>query len=165
MARRDRAMFKPSVRRFGPPAPEDITNHPTTISCSSIVQTQCLHAAIFHDDLISYEELVDRYRSSHMLTVYFWGSLDEAFSDLGQHMLPFLRRGLYWCESTVWIRHSTGRPCIEFTHSDANSACLSILTPPNRPVHPYVQLQLDSVASKSCQLAKTAPLIWPQLEF
>ncbi|KAJ7676713.1 hypothetical protein DFH06DRAFT_1168875 [Mycena polygramma] len=39
-------------------------------------------------------------------------------------MQPFLRRTLYWSEYTVWIRVSTGRPCIELAPPEGNSARL-----------------------------------------
>ncbi|KAJ7605434.1 hypothetical protein DFH06DRAFT_1385064 [Mycena polygramma] len=87
--------------------------HPNLVQLYGVVKTRNLHAAVFHDDLIPGQDLKDKYYHSHVSAVYFWAKLRTAFSDVKSYMQPFLRRDLHWFEYTVWIRPSTGRPCIE----------------------------------------------------
>ncbi|KAJ6518114.1 hypothetical protein C8R47DRAFT_6689 [Mycena vitilis] len=68
--------------------------HPYLIQLYGIVNTQNFHAALFHDDLIPYEQLKDKYYNSHLSTVYFWACLHTMFSDVNSYMQPFLRRDL-----------------------------------------------------------------------
>ncbi|KAJ7643455.1 hypothetical protein DFH06DRAFT_1213266 [Mycena polygramma] len=119
--------------------------HPNLVQLYGVVKTQDLHVAVFHDDLVPHAELKNRYYSSHLSFVYFYATLDEAFSDVNAYVTPFLCRGLSWFEYTVWIRPATGHPCIELATPKANSAWVfgagprsklsgkSLLQPPTDP--------------------------------
>ncbi|KAJ7660258.1 hypothetical protein DFH06DRAFT_392842 [Mycena polygramma] len=91
--------------------------HPQILQLYGVVNARGIHATIFHDDLIPYRALRDRYRTSHFSTVYFWACLEGDFSDVDQYMATGLGRFLHWSDYTVWIRSSTGRLCLELTAS------------------------------------------------
>ncbi|KAJ7135934.1 hypothetical protein C8R44DRAFT_769310 [Mycena epipterygia] len=53
--------------------------HPYLAQVYGIVSTANLHAVVFHDDLIPYTELLEKY-NSHSSTVFFWACMDSDFS-------------------------------------------------------------------------------------
>ncbi|KAJ6550006.1 hypothetical protein B0H19DRAFT_1264870 [Mycena capillaripes] len=52
--------------------------HPNIVQLLGIVSSG-LHAAIFHDDLMPYEELLQKYSNSHFLTVDLWACMETEF--------------------------------------------------------------------------------------
>ncbi|KAJ7679476.1 hypothetical protein DFH06DRAFT_511701 [Mycena polygramma] len=68
--------------------------HPNVVQLYGVVKTQNLHAAVFHDDLIPCQDLKAKYYHSHVSAVYFWASLQTAFSDVNNYMRPLLHRNL-----------------------------------------------------------------------
>ncbi|KAJ6523861.1 hypothetical protein B0H19DRAFT_647046 [Mycena capillaripes] len=59
--------------------------HPNLFQLYGMITSGSLHAAVFHDDVISALELVEKYRNSHFSTVFFWACMDGEF--LGVHCL------------------------------------------------------------------------------
>ncbi|KAJ7610577.1 hypothetical protein DFH06DRAFT_1485565 [Mycena polygramma] len=118
--------------------------HPHIIQLYGVVNTQGLHAAIFHDDLIPYKELQKKYHGSQLLTAYFWASLETVFSDVSEYMLPFLQRTTVRSEYTVWIRSSTGRPCLELTPPRAYCASFRLGTDFGLPSNSLLEPPADS---------------------
>ncbi|KAJ7679486.1 hypothetical protein DFH06DRAFT_511829 [Mycena polygramma] len=53
--------------------------------------------------------------------MYFWASMETTLSDVNKYMRRFLHRNLCWWEYTVWIRPSTGCPCIDLTPPASNA--------------------------------------------
>ncbi|KAJ7738116.1 hypothetical protein B0H16DRAFT_99121 [Mycena metata] len=52
--------------------------HPNIAQLLGVVSSG-LHGAVFHDDLIPYEEVLQKYKSSHFLTVDFWACMETEF--------------------------------------------------------------------------------------
>ncbi|KAJ7669880.1 hypothetical protein DFH06DRAFT_1293857 [Mycena polygramma] len=94
--------------------------HPNLVQLYGVVKTQSLHAAVFHHDLIPYDELKAKFYNSHLLAGYFWAFLHMAFVDVNEYMLAVLCKSLNWYECTVWIRPSTGRPTIALTPPESD---------------------------------------------
>ncbi|KAJ7018582.1 hypothetical protein C8F04DRAFT_1198799 [Mycena alexandri] len=101
--------------------------HPYLAQLYGIVSTANLHAVVFHDDLIPYTELLEKYRNSHLSTVFFWACMDSDFSlraqfsqDVDRYISSLSGTSLAWEECTAWIRPSTGRLCLDHTPPETN---------------------------------------------
>ncbi|KAJ7203531.1 hypothetical protein GGX14DRAFT_461415, partial [Mycena pura] len=89
--------------------------HPNILQLLGVVSSG-LHAAVFHDDLIPYRELLQQSRNhSHFWTVHFWACMETEFRDADQYVLSLSGRPLHWTEYTVWIRPLTRRLCLDLT--------------------------------------------------
>ncbi|KAJ6543016.1 hypothetical protein B0H19DRAFT_1268193 [Mycena capillaripes] len=95
--------------------------HPNLVQLYGIANTRGLHVAVFHDDLIPWAEMREKYRSSHFSTVYLW---QEQFRDVNEY---------YWSEYIVWIRPSTGQICIELMPPELDYLQLSPVESRVRP--------------------------------
>ncbi|KAJ7679406.1 hypothetical protein DFH06DRAFT_1465503 [Mycena polygramma] len=86
--------------------------HPSFVQLWGLTNTPGIHAAIFHDDLIPFEEFVNRHRDRPVLLVYIYVfcGVDSA------KLLPYFNSVFgdwnYWT-CTLWIRASTGRLCVD----------------------------------------------------
>ncbi|KAJ7233590.1 hypothetical protein B0H12DRAFT_1143574 [Mycena haematopus] len=87
--------------------------HPYLCQLYGVVNTGGLHAAVFHDNLIPYQELLENYRNSHFSTVFVWICMREQFQEVDKYMSSLSGGKLDWTEYIVWIRPSTGRLCLE----------------------------------------------------
>ncbi|KAJ7679419.1 hypothetical protein DFH06DRAFT_510807 [Mycena polygramma] len=73
-----------------------------------------IHAAVFHDDLISFNDFVNLHRHSPLLVVYIFARCGaEHESSRPYFYSVFEGCGLEHYECTLWIRHSTGRLCVD----------------------------------------------------
>ncbi|KAJ7806631.1 hypothetical protein B0H14DRAFT_1566076 [Mycena olivaceomarginata] len=76
-----------------------------------------IHVAVYHDDLVPAEQMLQHDRQSHLQTVLLWRYMDAEFKDARD----YLRVVLCWApnswDCTIWIRSSTSRVVIELTPS------------------------------------------------
>ncbi|KAJ6532512.1 hypothetical protein B0H19DRAFT_1187735, partial [Mycena capillaripes] len=86
--------------------------HPYLFQLYGITSARGLYAAVFHDDLIPHEEILEKYRDTHFSTVFFWACLDAQFCDVDRYVSSFYGRDLHWAEYMVWIRPSTTQLCV-----------------------------------------------------
>ncbi|KAJ7111778.1 hypothetical protein C8R44DRAFT_711334 [Mycena epipterygia] len=91
--------------------------HPNFVQLYGVTSTPGLYAAIIHDDLIPYDEFLDLYRHSPILTVYIWASCQNEFRDAYYHCWLVCQIPLRPIDCTFWIRRSTGRLCADLMPS------------------------------------------------
>ncbi|KAF7377108.1 hypothetical protein MSAN_00129800 [Mycena sanguinolenta] len=91
------------------------TSHPNIVQICSAASSNGLHAMLFNDDLIPLQEVLDRHRDSHFLTVYIYAYCNQDFTEASNYILSAFQRELWTFEHTSWIRRSTGRLCVELT--------------------------------------------------
>ncbi|KAF8214587.1 hypothetical protein K438DRAFT_882272 [Mycena galopus ATCC 62051] len=115
--------------------------HPYLLQLYGIANTAGVHAAVFHEDLISYIAFRKQYTNSHFTEVFFWACITAHFSvgaslallnlltflqDASQYIALLWGRLPYWSEYTPWIRLSTGSLTIELAPPEAYNAALEI---------------------------------------
>ncbi|KAF7353359.1 hypothetical protein MSAN_01524500 [Mycena sanguinolenta] len=86
--------------------------HPNIMQLYGLVSATGLHAMVFHDDLIAYEQFLSRFQHSPILTLYIKGYCCTEWNDV----LTYLRstqKTDYLREGTVWIRRTTGGLCVD----------------------------------------------------
>ncbi|KAJ6462926.1 hypothetical protein C8R45DRAFT_1220423 [Mycena sanguinolenta] len=92
--------------------------HPNIVQICGAASSNGIHAAIFNDDLIPLQEILDRHRSSPTLTVYIYACCD--FSETFDYIFSAFRLLISSEDCTKWIRHSTGQLCTELTPASDN---------------------------------------------
>ncbi|KAF7330651.1 hypothetical protein MSAN_02450300 [Mycena sanguinolenta] len=96
------------------------TRHPNIIQICGVANSNGIHAAIFNDDLIPLQQVLDLHRDSHFSTVYIYAHCNKDFMEAFNYILSEFERALSASEYTSWIRRSTGRLCAELTPASGN---------------------------------------------
>ncbi|KAF7342774.1 hypothetical protein MSAN_01992600 [Mycena sanguinolenta] len=94
--------------------------HPHIVQIYATAGSSGIHATVFHDDLIPYEQFLESFRHSAILRAYISAYTEADENDAYRYysrMLSTSRLG-----RTFWIRRSTGRLCIEFSTLDEDPA-------------------------------------------
>ncbi|KAJ7238602.1 hypothetical protein C8J57DRAFT_1193621 [Mycena rebaudengoi] len=87
--------------------------HPNFVQIYGTASSSGIHAAVFHDDLIPAKQIFQKHSGSHLATVYLWDQLETEFTNAYYYMKSYSETELDYWGSTMWIRRSTGRLCIE----------------------------------------------------
>ncbi|KAJ7509117.1 hypothetical protein B0H11DRAFT_1963909 [Mycena galericulata] len=119
--------------------------HPNFVQLYGIVSSPRLYATIFHDELLPAGQYIEEDRRSMISVVYlytFWsGELKDAtahFSTLvGSRALKIIS-----FESSIWIRRSTARLCVELSKTSGSSRIYPF---------PWVDLALIPISLRSDQ--------------
>ncbi|KAF7344250.1 hypothetical protein MVEN_01716300 [Mycena venus] len=109
--------------------------HPNILQLYGLARTRGLHAAVFHDDLIPYKEVREKYCHSHFSTVFFWACMKGQLQDARGYVSSIWGRKPYWRDYTPWIRLSTGLLIIELTPPHSMDVALYLVgygLPPSR---------------------------------
>ncbi|KAJ6553213.1 hypothetical protein B0H19DRAFT_1377830 [Mycena capillaripes] len=94
--------------------------HPNLFQLYGILNTPALQAVVFHDDVISAGELLEKYHSSHLPSVFVWACMHQVFWDVVQYVSGLSANFLYWTDCTLWVRRSTGRLCVNLTPPESD---------------------------------------------
>ncbi|KAJ6527630.1 hypothetical protein DFH09DRAFT_1186593 [Mycena vulgaris] len=92
--------------------------HPNIIQVYGTARSGNIHATIFHDDLIPFQQCLDLYRHSPILTVYIYAYCNTDFDAAHGYVVSVFQRDLFSPDCTFWIRRSTGRLTAELIQSD-----------------------------------------------
>ncbi|KAF7336235.1 hypothetical protein MVEN_02171400 [Mycena venus] len=88
--------------------------HPNIMQLYGIAIGVGISAMIFHDDLIPYEQFLNRFRHSLILTTYLTGHCAIEYEEASEYVRSvFPSRPVYYDESIFWIRRSTGHLCAD----------------------------------------------------
>ncbi|KAF7349408.1 Kinase-like protein [Mycena sanguinolenta] len=101
--------------------------HPNVLQLFGTTKSAEYYTAIFHDDLVSAHELLQKRSKSALWTFYFRRFLCAGFRDAASYVSS--AHGGQWVNSedcTLWIRASTGKICLELTPG------YPVLSPPYR---------------------------------
>ncbi|KAF7374168.1 hypothetical protein MSAN_00298600 [Mycena sanguinolenta] len=81
-----------------------------------------IHAAIFHDDLIPYQQFLELYKHSHFSTVYIYAYVDIEFEAVWDYFWTTFEYNLdlSYADCTFFIRRSTGRFCADLVPGGAD---------------------------------------------
>ncbi|KAJ7142252.1 hypothetical protein C8R44DRAFT_760419 [Mycena epipterygia] len=93
--------------------------HPNIVQLYGAVTSGDMYATVFHDELIPLKETLSLYRYSPIATVYLLGIFAMDACDADDYLESVTGE---WMEmdSTLWIRASTGRLCVELVPSGEN---------------------------------------------
>ncbi|KAF7377075.1 hypothetical protein MSAN_00126000 [Mycena sanguinolenta] len=93
------------------------SRHPNIVQIWGAASSNGIHATLFNDDFIPLQEILDRHRDSHFMTVYIYACCNRDFSEVNNYLNSQFRVQRYSEDCMNWIRHSTGRLCTELTRS------------------------------------------------
>ncbi|KAJ6536395.1 hypothetical protein B0H19DRAFT_384677 [Mycena capillaripes] len=77
-----------------------------------------MYAAVFHDDLVPFQHFLERYRHSHLLTVYSHAYRAKEFKEVQTYFESAFQRRLSRSECTFWLHRLTGRLCADLVPSE-----------------------------------------------
>ncbi|KAJ6612604.1 hypothetical protein B0H10DRAFT_2436888 [Mycena sp. CBHHK59/15] len=96
--------------------------HHNLVQVFGIVNAECgLHAAVFNDELIPAQHVLEKYGASHLSTVYLLVRLAEELEDAQQFINSLSETFMPLLDITEWIRVSTGTLCIDLGASGSGS--------------------------------------------
>ncbi|KAF8173526.1 hypothetical protein K438DRAFT_1850284, partial [Mycena galopus ATCC 62051] len=91
--------------------------HPKFLQVYGVTGSSSLYATVFHDDLISVQEIYWLCRRSSLATAYLDAYFGLELSDAEAYIYSisgtFLHHGSY----TLWVRRSNGRLCVDLSPS------------------------------------------------
>ncbi|KAJ7863402.1 hypothetical protein B0H13DRAFT_2565184 [Mycena leptocephala] len=102
---------------------QDIANymtirHPNIVQMCGAASSGGIHATLFHDDLIPFENFVDYYHHSPILQVYIYGYCSTDFMAVRDYFFSVFQQLLWEDHLTVWIHRSSGRLCADLIPSN-----------------------------------------------
>ncbi|KAJ6450158.1 hypothetical protein C8R45DRAFT_1224173, partial [Mycena sanguinolenta] len=80
--------------------------HPNIIQIYEAASSKNIYAAVFHDDLIPFEDFLHLYRHSSPLTVYVYGFHTSEFYAAENYLYLSFHKFLLATKYTIWIRRS-----------------------------------------------------------
>ncbi|KAJ7027267.1 hypothetical protein C8F04DRAFT_1267177 [Mycena alexandri] len=86
--------------------------HPHILQVCGAASSGCIHATLFHGDLIPYKQFLDLYRHSPILTSYIRGYTTTQYLNTWSYIYNI--QGIS-DQYTVWIRRSSGLLCAEIS--------------------------------------------------
>ncbi|KAJ7659550.1 hypothetical protein DFH06DRAFT_1194580 [Mycena polygramma] len=86
--------------------------HPNLVQVYAMATSGQLFATVFHDDLLPLDETLRVYRDSPISTAYLLGNFAMDAYDAEDHLFDLTEDTLLF-NSTLWIRGSTGRLCVQ----------------------------------------------------
>ncbi|KAF7353516.1 hypothetical protein MSAN_01541200 [Mycena sanguinolenta] len=122
--------------------------HPNIIQICGAASSNGIFATLFNDDLMPLQEIVDRHRDCHFLTVYIYAHCvrtspppalhltchkNQDFVDALSYLNSAFQRIHSPLDCTKWIRHSTGRLCLCTALTPAYDGLWLDLSPPESP--------------------------------
>ncbi|KAJ6556379.1 hypothetical protein B0H19DRAFT_1377102 [Mycena capillaripes] len=92
--------------------------HPYFVQLLGITASSKMYAAVFHDDLVPFQHFLERYRHSHLLTVYSHAYRAKEFKEVQTYFESAFQRRLSRSECTFWLHRLTGRLCADLVPSE-----------------------------------------------
>ncbi|KAF8190660.1 hypothetical protein K438DRAFT_914088 [Mycena galopus ATCC 62051] len=94
--------------------------HPNFVQLCGFTTSSAMQAAVFHDDLILFEDFVELYWRSPLLTVYIYAYCTTEFLEASNYLGSALQDHRHQSQYTLWIRRSTGGLCADLIPSNRN---------------------------------------------
>ncbi|KAK7006250.1 hypothetical protein R3P38DRAFT_3037550 [Favolaschia claudopus] len=92
---------------------EEVCHHPYIIQIHGVASSNNIHAAIFYDNLIPFQQFLELYSESPILTVYINQSCNAEFRAASAYFFSLFDRHLSQLECTFWMRRKTGQLCAD----------------------------------------------------
>ncbi|KAF7374219.1 hypothetical protein MSAN_00304200 [Mycena sanguinolenta] len=92
--------------------------HPNIVQLYGTASFGNIHAVVLHDDLIPFEQFLDLYEHSHLLTVYIHVFARIEFEEVSEYFSTMFLHHLSKYDCTFFIRRSTGRLCLDLVPSN-----------------------------------------------
>ncbi|KAJ6555925.1 hypothetical protein B0H19DRAFT_1262055 [Mycena capillaripes] len=86
--------------------------HPNLMQIRGVANYGGLHATLFHDDLIPFEDFLDL-QPSHLLKVYTYAHCSHDFEAARNYLYSTFGFWLIYSDCTMLIRRSSGRLCMD----------------------------------------------------
>ncbi|KAF7353149.1 hypothetical protein MSAN_01502400 [Mycena sanguinolenta] len=93
--------------------------HPNIMQLYGLVSTRGLHAMIFHDELIPYDQFFGRFQHLPILSTYIIGYCTTEFLEANAYVYNVIGSSK---ENSVWIRPSTGQLCLDLIQGGAEAS-------------------------------------------
>ncbi|KAF7353278.1 Transposon Tf2-12 polyprotein [Mycena sanguinolenta] len=93
----------------------ELIRHPNVMQLYGLVRTKGLHAMVFHDELIPYDQFLRRFKHSSVLTTYIIAYC-QTMKDIEFNEASDYIDDISWKISedlSVWIRSATGELCLD----------------------------------------------------
>ncbi|KAF7374283.1 MFS general substrate transporter [Mycena sanguinolenta] len=121
--------------------------HPKFLQVYGVTGSSSLYATVFHDDLVSLQEIYWLCRRSSLATAYldayFGLELCDAEAYIHSISGTFLHHGSY----TLWMRRSSGRLCVDLSPNTFERPLLPAVLPGEVPHIPIPPLPRDQDAA------------------
>ncbi|KAF7374189.1 hypothetical protein MSAN_00300800 [Mycena sanguinolenta] len=92
--------------------------HPNIVQLYGTASCGNIHAAVFHDDLIPYRQVMELYEHSHFSTVYIHVFVRTELEEISEYFWTMFEHHLSKYGRTLFIRRSTGRLCLDLVPGD-----------------------------------------------
>ncbi|KAF7374303.1 hypothetical protein MSAN_00313500 [Mycena sanguinolenta] len=93
--------------------------HPHILQIYASASSSGIHAVIFHDELVLFSHFLDLFRYSPVLTAYIMVCMFADWKSAYNYSTSILP--VYYMSQICWIRHSTGRLCVDFNTLEHDS--------------------------------------------
>ncbi|KAF7337088.1 hypothetical protein MVEN_02146000 [Mycena venus] len=87
--------------------------HPSIVQIWGAASSNNIHATIFHDELVPFQDFLDLYNRSHFVTVHIKTYCTAEFMAAREYLSSTSQHKLSKLGCTFWIRRSTGRLCVD----------------------------------------------------
>ncbi|KAJ7147417.1 hypothetical protein C8R43DRAFT_1010652 [Mycena crocata] len=115
--------------------------HPNILQIYGVASSCGMYATVFHDDLIPFQQFLDQYHHSPILTVYIRASCAIEWDEARNYFHYIVQDRLHSTRCTLWIRRSNRRLCVDLERdTDTRSHYLDW---PNYPVSTPGLILLD----------------------
>ncbi|KAJ7853438.1 hypothetical protein B0H13DRAFT_2580529 [Mycena leptocephala] len=136
--------------------------HPNFVQPYATVASCGLYATIFHDELVPFQKYMDEPRSM-LSTVHLYSYFEHESSNAVDYCSSVFGEGMSWEveeQSLLWIRHSTGHLCIEYSpaSTSANGGYL------RSSVEKILSASQESAMVASLSLEKYHEICWIYLK-
>ncbi|KAJ7683909.1 hypothetical protein B0H14DRAFT_3907752 [Mycena olivaceomarginata] len=101
--------------------------HPYLFQLYGIASARGLHAVVFHDDLIPWTELRNKYRNAHFSTVFFWACMLTQYQVIAFIGLLFNSLNILWQDVAQYILSFLDGSCIDLTPPESSDDGLDLV--------------------------------------
>ncbi|KAF7353199.1 hypothetical protein MSAN_01507600 [Mycena sanguinolenta] len=116
--------------------------HPNIMQLYGLMSTRGLHAMIFHDELIPYDQFFGRFQHLPILSTYIIGYCTTEFLEANAYVYNVIGSSQ---ENSVWIRPSTGQLCLDLIQGGAEASSKLYWWPANELEHVEGYVFIDEV--------------------
>ncbi|KAJ7899829.1 hypothetical protein B0H13DRAFT_2029329, partial [Mycena leptocephala] len=94
--------------------------HPKFLQVYGVSGSRSLYATVFHDDLIPLQEIYSLCQRSSLATAYLHALFGQELWDAETYIHSIAGTYLHHGSYTPWMRHSTGRLCVDLSPTTAD---------------------------------------------
>ncbi|KAJ6561654.1 hypothetical protein B0H19DRAFT_1259317 [Mycena capillaripes] len=120
--------------------------HPNIVQIYGAATSHNMHATVFHGDLVPFRYFLELYRHSPILIVYTYAYCYTEFEKVDKYFVSTSQYNLYLDSCTFFIRHSTGRLCVDPVPDDDFHMFDYRVFPASQTIKPLAALPKEAMA-------------------